>query len=270
MEFYGLFGYPLGHSLSPEIHQIIYEEAQIEAAYKLFEVPEESLSQALEALKTLDIRGANVTIPYKQALFPYLDELSETAKKLDAVNTIKQVDGKLKAYNTDYDGIHLSFERRHWQTQGKAAYVLGTGGAAQAMGHYLTDHGAQVHLVSRHPDQHQDKPWPCLSYAELEILRGDFLVNCTPVGMYPKTQASPLEAHDLDRFDHIFDTIYNPYESQLLSDAKAAGKAYCNGLDMLVGQAIRSVEIWEDQHFSKDQVERILARVKKGFNHDPA
>ncbi|MDK6368658.1 MULTISPECIES: shikimate dehydrogenase [Aerococcus] len=270
MEFYGLFGYPLGHSLSPQIHQIIYQEAQIEAAYKLFEVPAEDLGRALDAMRVLDIRGANVTIPYKQALFPYLDELSATAKKLGAVNTIKQVDGKLRAYNTDYDGIHLCFKRRHWQTQDKTAYILGTGGAAQAVAHYLTDHGAQVHLVSRQPDQHLDKPWPCLSYAQVKEGSADYLVNCTPLGMYPKTAASPLEAADLDRFDHVFDTIYNPYETQLLSDAKAAGKAYCNGLDMLVGQAIRSVEIWEDQKFSPSVVEKILERVKKGYAHDPA
>lgn len=267
MQFYGLFGNPLGHSISPEIHEHIYKIAGIKAAYKKFEIDSDQLGQAIEAMKVLSIGGANVTIPYKEDFFPYLDELDPLAQRLHSVNTIKNTDGYFKGFNTDYAGIHLTFQRRGWQVAGQACYILGSGGASQTVAHYLQDQGAsQVTMVSRDPSQVKNRQdWEYIDYQTLEGRSGQFLINGSPVGMYPKTEASPVSQDTISRFNYLFDMIYNPKETLFMKWGAELGKETANGLDMLVGQAIKAVEIWEDATIPEADVEAILTEFQENW-----
>lgn len=265
MRFYGLFGNPLGHSISPQIHQKIYDTVGVKAAYKTFEIAEDQLSLALQAMQVLDIRGANVTIPYKQQFIPLLDSVSALAERLNSVNTIKQHQGQLTGYNTDYDGIALTFKQRNWTVKGKKVVILGSGGASQAAAHYFNDQGAlSISIVSRSA-RNQKGEWQYLDYEALSSQSGDILVNCTPIGMYPNVDASPIRKEDVQSFQLIFDMTYNPAETLLLKWANELGKKHTNGLDMLVGQAIRSVEIWEECQFSAEEVSNILTYFRENW-----
>ncbi|MGP6147319.1 shikimate dehydrogenase [Jeotgalibaca sp. A122] len=265
MKFYGLFGETLGHSISPQIHKKIYEIAGIEGAYKNFEIAADELEEALTGLKVLGISGSNVTIPYKQAFIPLMDSLSPLAERLHSVNTIKNNNGYFEGYNTDYDGIALTFELRNWQVKDKHTYILGSGGASLAIAHYFQDQGAaSVTIVSRSAGE-MDGPWEYIDYEELTGRTGDIIVNCTPVGMYPNVDASPVDESVIANFEILFDMTYNPVETVFLQIGNRLGKQTTNGLDMLVGQAIRSVAIWEDREFTKEEVLEILNYFRENW-----
>lgn len=261
MNFYGLFGYPLGHSLSPVIHKIIYETVGVEAAYKLFEVEAALLPRAVESMKILDITGANVTIPYKKEVIPLLDQISPKAEKLQAVNTIKNRAGILEGYNTDYDGVIRTFERHQWELENRSVYILGTGGAGQAVAHALQDQGGLVTLVSRNPQT--KSTFPVIDYQALEEVQGNILVNTTPVGMPPKIDQSPVSDHVVSRFDIVFDATYGKVDNELLKTARSMNKECVNGLEMLIGQAISAVEIWEDISIDDSVMGDILVHFQK-------
>ena len=147
---YGLLGEKLGHSLSPSIHKMIFEELGIDAGYNLFEVEKSDLKDAMYGFRALGIRGINVTIPYKIAVMQYLDEISAEAAKISAVNTILFEGGRMKGYNTDYHGFGMLLKRNGINTEGRSAIILGSGGSAKAVWQYLSDSGArEIKVVSR-------------------------------------------------------------------------------------------------------------------------
>lgn len=268
MNFYGLFGNPLGHSISPQIHKKIYEVAGIDAAYKTFEIEAHELEPGLQAMKVLGIKGANVTIPYKQDFIPLLATLSPLARRLHSVNTIKNNQGILEGYNTDYQGIALTFAQRNWQVQDQQVFILGSGGASHAAAHFFHDQGAaSVTIVSRSAHS-QEGQWDYMDYEQLTEQTGDILVNCTPLGMYPHIDASPVSKETIDAFSIVFDMIYNPAETLFLKWASELHKEHANGLDMLVGQAIHSVEIWEDRVISDEHVKDILHYFRENWQGD--
>lgn len=249
MKFYGLIGEKLTHSLSPNLHKTIYQRTGIDAAYKNFPCPKESVPQVIESLKHLSISGSNVTIPYKETVMPYLDDIHPTAKKLGVVNTILNDNGYLKGFNTDYEGFGLLFECRDWDLAGKSVTVLGTGGSSKMVVQYLKDHGASsITLVSRtSKEKNPDSLVTYATYDQLSELSGDYLINTTPVGMYPNGGVSPITDETAQHFDAFIDLIYNPLETVFLKQARVLNKPAVNGLEMLVGQAIKSIEIWEDR-----------------------
>lgn len=248
MKFYGLFGEHLSHSLSPQLHRTIYKRLSLDAGYKLFPFQPDRIHHTVDALRLLSINGVNVTIPYKEAVLPYLDYLSSVADDLKVVNTIKNDNGILTGFNTDYDGFGLIFKRRNWVTESSTFVILGTGGAAKVVQKFLLDHGARsVTFVSRSVKEESHDPRVSFTtYDEMPALSADFLINTTPVGMYPNQRVSPIEKNQLCAYSFVIDLIYNPSETILLQQAKSEGKQTANGLDMLVGQAVRSVEIWEE------------------------
>lgn len=260
MKFYGLFGEHLSHSLSPDIHKEIYRQITLEAGYKLFPFPPSQLSSAVEGIRTLTINGVNVTIPYKEAVIPYLDDIHKHAKKLQAVNTIQLSNRKLIGYNTDYDGFKLIFTRRNWTVEGKTAVVLGTGGAAKMVIQYLKDNNAhQIFVISRSPEAHENtKNVTYTSYEVLSTIKGDYLINTTPVGMYPNSEQSPVPMDIIQHFDRLIDLIYNPFETQFLSIGRKLDKSVVNGMDMLIGQAVRSVEIWENRSIPHTITDKLI------------
>ena len=223
----GLLGRKLGHSYSPQIHSHLasYE-------YTLFEKEPEELEAFL---KNGSFTGLNVTIPYKKDVIPYLDELSPTAKRLGAVNTIvRREDGTLIGHNTDYFGFCSMVGRSGLAVAGKKVLVLGSGGASNTAVAALEEMGAQVVVISRSGENNYDN---LHRHADAAVI-----VNTTPVGMYPKTGVSPISLERFQKLEGVLDVVYNPARTQLLLDAESRGLIAMNGLWMLVAQAKESAE----------------------------
>lgn len=242
----GLLGRKLGHSYSPQIHSFLGEYS-----YDLFEKEPEEVG---DFVRNGDYTGINVTIPYKKDVIPYLDELSPTAEKMGAVNTIvRRSDGTLFGHNTDYFGFLYMVRQSGIQVAGKKVLVLGSGGASNTTVKALADLGAQVVIISRSGEN---------NYGNLHLhADAAVIVNTTPVGMYPNTGAAPL---DLTRFPHlegVLDVIYNPARTQLLLDAETLGLPNANGLWMLVAQAKESAEYFLDKAIDDSVIETIYRKL---------
>ena len=265
MEFYGLLGEKLSHSLSPQIHKRIFELTGNSGAYKLFPVPRERLKSIGECIKLFGIKGMNVTIPYKEEIINQLDYISDEAKKIGAVNTIHLIDGKLYGYNTDYYGFGKMLDINEIKIKGKRAVILGTGGAAKAVVAYLQDNGVnEIYLVSRNKENSNiNKSLKMIDYQELKDLDGDILINTTPVGMYPNIGQSPVSEDIIIKYNAVVDLIYNPRETEILRIAKLNGKKTCDGLYMLVGQAVKSQEIWQGMNID-NKVTNIIYKELNG------
>lgn len=269
MEFYGLLGEKLSHSLSPEIHSEILKSLNKNGSYKLFEIEKDSLEKFTEAIKLLKVKGCNVTIPYKKEVMKYIDVISEEVNKIGAVNTIFLNNGKLYGYNTDYFGFGYMLKISSIDVRDKVAVILGNGGASRAVLHYLLDNEIRkVYIVSRTPNKEvfEFENVKVISYEELNSLRGDILINSTPVGMYPNTENSPVCKEVIDRFDSLVDLIYNPMETKFLSYGKELNKKTVGGLYMLVGQAVKAQEIWQDTIINDSVIENIYRKIKMNLN----
>lgn len=241
MRHFGIIGYPLLHSFSAKYFNEKFATEKIDAEYSLYPVQEANLKSKAESLfDTLD--GMNVTMPYKQAVIPYLDRLDETAESVGAVNVVHQRVG----YNTDCIGFMESLKPLLREYDCKAL-VLGTGGASKAACYGLKKLGVTPTLVSRTPKEGM------LSYEELneEIMAGHtVIVNCTPLGMLPDVNSCPPIPYELITPRHLlFDCVYNPEETLFLQKGKAQGATIQNGIGMLLGQAKAAWEIWNrEQH----------------------
>lgn len=253
MKKYGLLGYPLGHSYSPLIHNRIYELLGLNYQYSLLECQEEELSKYIDALRNNEFCGFNVTIPYKKEIMKYLDEISNEALAIGAVNTIANINGKIVGYNTDYYGFYSEVLYYNIDVKNKNCYILGTGGASLAINKALLDLGANTYFVSRNKTGVN-----IISYLELAKKDIYLLVNTTPVGMHPKEGLSPVDSAIARGSKYVMDIIFNPSITKLLSDANSE----MNGLYMLVLQAIKAEEIWLDRDLSKFS-EDVLKYVRK-------
>jgi len=249
MNRYGLIGYPLTHSFSKRYFTEKFEREHIsDSAYDLFELPHiQAFPQLISS--TSGLRGLNVTIPHKQAVIPFLDELDpQSAGRIGAVNTIKiQADGRLTGYNTDYYGFRQSLEA--WLTSLNLvaptlrALVLGNGGAAKAVRAALDDLAIAYHLVSRTPSA------DALAYEDLSpaiLDEHQLIINTSPVGTYPNVDECPRLPYGLLTTRHLlYDLVYNPAETRFLRQGHERGAAIHNGLAMLQLQAEKAWEIWQ-------------------------
>ena len=268
VNFYGLIGEKLSHSISPKIHNMIFETLNVNDSYRLFEIPKENIGNLREALKTLTIRGVNVTIPYKEKVIEYLDEISKEAKNIGAVNTIFNKSGKLIGYNTDYYGFKYMLEDKNINVKGKKVTVLGTGGASKAVITYLLDsHVSEILLVSRKKKDlyKNEEKIKVIEYKDLKGVLGDIIINTTPVGMYPKMQDSPVTLEIIKNYDVLVDLIYNPLETEFIKLGKENNKITCSGLMMLVGQAVKAEEIWQHKTIDKKVIIDIYNKLIKEF-----
>lgn len=268
---YGLLGGKLGHSLSPQIHKLFFAHTGIEGTYNLLETPAEQLAQRVAEMRG-SYRGSNVTIPHKVEVMQLLDKVTPEAQTIGAVNTIDFADGKLTGYNTDYFGFARMLEYNGIDAAGKTAVVLGSGGAARAVVKYFADiKVAQLYLVTRKPqeiDQHFLEICPAvkvIDYAALAEVQGEVIVNCTPVGMYPKVENSPVDTEIVKNFASAVDLIYNPQRTLFLQQAEAAGKKAVNGLFMLVAQAVAAQEIWQKQQYDSQLICKIMAELEQSL-----
>ncbi|MBC2582011.1 shikimate dehydrogenase [Clostridium sp. DJ247] len=263
--FYGLIGEKLGHSLSPQIHNKFFRKTNSEGSYNLFEIKRENLKQAVEGLKALGAKGVNVTIPYKIDIIQYLDKLSPEAEKIGAINTIAFNNGTVTGYNTDYYGFGASLRKANVNIENKNAVLLGTGGVSKAVVQYLIDNKINdIIYVSRNPESVEDiKEFKIISYDDMEGLgNSDIIINCTPCGMYPKVEDSPVSKDILSKFSTAVDLIYNPEETVFLKHAKELKLNTVNGLYMLVAQAIAAQEIWQEVKIKDEIVESIYEELR--------
>lgn len=248
MKKFGLLGQKLGHSYSPRIHAMLYDDP-----YELYEVPEGNLARFLE---TTDLAGMNVTIPYKKAVIPFCTELSDAARRIGSVNTLVQRDGGWYGDNTDHDGFLYMVRSSGAVLRGKKSVILGNGGASLAVRAALEDLGAgEIVVISRRGED---------NYTNLERhARAAAVVNATPVGMYPNNGAAAADLAAFPDCEAVFDLIYNPSRTALLLQAEARGLTYENGLGMLVAQARRSAELFTGRRFDDARVEEIAAALRR-------
>lgn len=250
---YALLGEHLSHSWSPLIHGEIFKAYGIEATYEKIECSKDELKGILDKLKKGEYSGYNVTIPYKLEVMKYLDYISPEAMAIGSVNTISFEDGKLCGYNTDYFGFYNEVLYYNIDIKGKDCYILGTGGASLALHKALEDLGGKVFYVSRNPKNEQT-----ISYNDLKNRNIDFIVNATPVGMYPNIDDSPIDETTAKKAKNVMDIIFNPLQTKLLKYANSN----MNGLFMLVGQAIKAEEIWQGKKYPHSIVD--LVKIVEG------
>ena len=244
VSLYGLIGFPLSHSFSKKyFEEKFLREGLAEHQYHLFELRNiNEISGLIE--KYPELRGLNVTIPYKEAIMPFLDELDETAKIVGAVNVVKVRNKTLTGYNSDFFGFESSLLNLIKPTiDDFSAIVLGTGGAAKAVLAVLKANGIKYQVISR------SKTEQTLTYEELKettlIAESNLIINTTPLGMSPNVDDYPDIAYEqLSNNHYVFDLIYNPTETKFLSKAKSQKAIIKNGLEMLQLQAEKSWEIW--------------------------
>ena len=240
MRHFGLIGRELGHSFSAKFFNAKFKSEEIDADYQLFEI--ESIIKLGELLGRNPLDGFNVTIPYKESIIPYLDDLSDVAREVGAVNCVEVRNGKLIGHNTDVTGIEASL---HWleADEGCKALVLGTGGASKAVQYVLRKRGVEFKVVSRDSNR-GDVTYETLT-AEI-IAEHKLIINTTPVGMYPNVDEAPAIDFEAIGSDHrIFDLIYNPAQTELLRRAEECGAQTMGGMLMLQTQAIASWHIWK-------------------------
>jgi len=245
---FGLLGETLSYSLSPRIHQALFEKLGIEATYELVEIPVSIFAGELTRAKLKRLDGFNVTTPYKELIIPLLDDIDFAAARIGAVNTVVNEKGSFKGYNTDYYGFmtsigDLGIKRRH------RAIVLGSGGAARMAVIALEDMGfEEIVIVSRNAMNAQTKfkKHLCMDYTAFnhESKESDLLVNCTPVGQKVIEVTEPIKNSVLKLQGAIFDLNYNPSVTPLIAQGLLLKVKGMNGLNMLVAQAVKAEAIW--------------------------
>lgn len=268
MKNFKLIGNSLSHSISPEIHNYTYDLLDLDAKYELFECDKKNMKNFLcsEIFTKNHCSGINVTIPYKEDVIEYLDSVDENAKIIGAINTIKVDNNRLLGYNTDYYGIEQTIDKN--TVSNNTHLILGTGGACKPIVQYLLNNDAKcIYLASRTPenvrlnlDSKYENKVRVIRYDEIENLNGTYIINSTPVGTYPNIYESPVEESIFKNFTHAFDLTYNPSETLFLKYAKKNGLFIFNGLKMLVYQALKAIEIWNDIEISDTNKNEI-------FNH---
>ena len=259
MKRFALLGEPLEHSMSPLLHKAIYRQLEIDdATYRAVELPEERLKSFFSGFRVGGFDGVNVTIPHKAAVIPLLDEVDSKAKLLDAVNCINRVGNKLTGYNTDLLGFAYSLRQHNIDIEGNEFAIIGAGGSAQAVAAVLAEGEAKaISIINRSEDRAEQLKQTVQAINEqvsVEIVSQeqlaqrakqlDCVINATPLGMSPNVKEMPLTANIFDENTLAFDLIYNPLKTNFLLAAEKQGASIVNGLQMLVAQAVYSVEIW--------------------------
>ncbi|MDR0975277.1 MAG: shikimate dehydrogenase [Ruminococcus sp.] len=260
MENYAVIGYPLGHSLSPELHRRLWEIAPCgECSYEILELPPNKLKFKITKKRLLKLRGFNVTIPLKTGIIPLLDGLDDAASKIGSVNTVSKRDGKLFGYNTDIFGLTLALAKYKMPIN-KKVLVYGCGGSARSAAAAVIKAGGELTVAARDikkAEIFKDSFRDFRKDAKIEVLPIDHIgeyetvINCTPAGMFKADNekavldcAVPDEV--IKNCSNIYDLVYNPKLTELVKRGRAAGKNAESGMSMLVYQAIFAQQIWRD------------------------
>lgn len=261
----GLIGWPLGHSVSPAMHNAAFQGLGLDGRYEALPVPPEEVGDLVRGLHVRGFRGVNVTIPHKQTVMPLMDELSEAAQRIGAVNTIVvEPDGRLRGDNTDWLGFLYPLDERSFDLAGKSVLLLGAGGAARAVVYALVQRNiARLAIWNRNMDRAAELARHAAALdssltivnSQLTIPPGrfpvviaDLIVNTTPIGMWPHVDESPWPA-DLSFPSRalVYDLVYRPEQTQFLRQAEAFGCSVQRGMEMLVVQGAAAFKIWTGQ-----------------------
>ena len=245
----GLIGEKLSHSFSPEIHAHLADYS-----YKLYEMSEGEVGKFI---KGGNFDSVNVTIPYKKTVMPFLDEISDEALRIGSVNTVTHLpDGRLRGDNTDYFGFSYMLKRAKIEISGKNVLILGTGGASLTAHAVCADMGAEsITFVSRGGEVNYENIYEKCPDCEV-------IINCTPVGMYPKNQISPIRLDSFKKLSGVADMIYNPAVTELLFEAKRLNIPCTNGLSMLVAQAKMACELFLGEQIDDGEIDRITSLIE--------
>lgn len=275
-KLYCLIGNPVSKSLSPEIHNLSFRLNYINARYLVFNVDNDKLKEAINGIKALKIEGFNVTIPFKESIIDYLDELDDNAKMIGAVNCVKSIDGKLIGYNTDSLAFIHTLEENFENFPELKVAVIGAGGAGRAISFSLAKKNVkELLIINRNIDKAKslsediNKYYPDIKIlyrnlydSEKIINQYDLVVNCTSVGMYPELDKCPINPILFTENTFVYDIIYKPEVTNLLYKSEKEGLKTKNGLDMLLLQALYSEVIWMNQEYEILGKKEIF---KKGF-----
>ena len=255
-KLYCIFGNPVKHSKSPEIHNIWFKQFKINSIYTAFEV--NNIANAVNAIKTLNIQGASITIPFKESVMEYIDHVDKNALEIGAVNTVINQKGELTGFNTDYkaaiEPLKL-FGIKH-----KKVCIIGAGGAAQAVAYGIKKNSGDIVIINR---SRQKGERLALKYraefismdelAKLNKLKIDIIINTTSIGMYPDVEKTPFPSRLLNSKMVVMDIIYNPVKTKLLSQAESKGCIIVNGMSMFMHQAAAQFKIWTNISVSDGQ-----------------
>lgn len=274
----GLIGYPLGHSLSPKIHTAALKACGLEGDYSLFPIATDdmqALKELLDRVRTSEITGLNVTIPHKQNVIQFMDELTPTAKAIGAVNIIYMRNDKLIGDNTDAPGFLADLKKfmgnRELGIGGQGSVLIfGAGGSARAVVYALLNDGWSVTITSRRLEQAQqlasqfeDVTVIELNLQTFKLSTFDLIVNTTPLGMTPNIDQSPLpENISLSKHTRVYDLVYNPRETKFVRDIRSQGLQATTGLGMLVEQAARAFELWTGHNPPRNILFEVVGAIR--------
>ncbi len=274
LTLYGVIGHPIGHSLSPIMHNASFEACGIHATMQAYDIEPDSLKDALDSFVNLGFGGINVTIPHKQKIIPYLDFVDEEAGIVGAVNTVKFDGRKMRGYNTDTYGFLQTLEPLRNSVEGGRFVVLGSGGAASAVTFVLLRYfrTSQIVIASRksssaralvdHFKAFHNSRLATSSLDDPALARvirdSTVVINATPVGMHPNTKSTVLPGVEFRPGQTAVDLVYHPLETEFLRTARLAGARTLSGLEMLLHQGARAFELWTGQTMDVAQMRKLL------------
>ena len=242
---YGVIGQPVAHSLGPVMHNRAFAMSGYPGVYVAFEVHD--VAAAVNGMRALNIQGISVTIPHKESIIQYLDQVDDNARVIGAVNTVVNNGGSLIGYNTDADGAVRALSEKS-AIKNKNIAILGAGGAARAIGFGLLKNGGRVHIINRSADKGKKLAdflgADFYSLEQFDQVPCDILINTTPVGMHPKVDEMPVSRAQLRDSMLVMDIIYNPLKTSLLETAEQIGAKIINGVPMFVYQGAKQFELW--------------------------
>jgi shikimate dehydrogenase len=261
-----VIGYPIEHSMSPTMHNAAIQDLNLDYVYVAYNIAPENLGKAVEGFRALEIKGVNVTIPHKVAIMQFLDEIDPIAKKIGAINTVKNENGYLKARNTDGAGGKKSLLENGCELSGKNVLFVGAGGVARALSYFIAEDVGQIAFLDVVEEQAKSLANDINAKTGVKTVsnvvsernlrdscaNSDILINASPIGMYPKINATPVPKEFLHKNLFVFDVVYNPLKTQLLTDAEEVGCQILGGLDMLVNQGILAFQWWTRKDPNKE------------------
>lgn len=274
---YGIIGNPVGHSLSPLMHNLAFQKLNINAVYTAFPVTD--VKAAIDGIRALNIAGLSVTIPHKTSVIDHLDSIDPIAEKMDAVNTIINENGQLKGYNTDGIGAYKAVLERIPSLDNKNVFIIGNGGTAKAIAYTLLEKAKlnELILLGRNENRLAEfvshlnekinfKNISAIINSENEKIeealnRSQVIINTTPVGMSPDDEGIPIPEVFITNKHIVFDAVYKPLETRLLKAAKDRGAITIDGLEMLINQGIAQFEIWTSQKAPKEAMSEVIRKT---------
>ena len=271
----GLIGSPVTHSLSPLMHNTAFKKLELDYAYLAFDVDTENLEDGVKAMKTLNASGFNVTMPIKESILPYLDELSREAKLIGAVNTVKNINGRLKGYNTDGMGYVKSLNEEGFEVGKKKFVLVGAGGAARSVAIQLAIESVREIVIFNRDRDKADEICQIIrenfhdvevktselndEFLRRELINADVFVNCTPLGMGPHEEKSVIEDPEFLREDLVVsDLVYHPIKTRLIKIAETKGCEIVTGIGMILWQGAYAFKIWTGEEMPMEAVRKAI------------